>query len=248
MPDQRISARPVRCLAVLLALACAPAGCHRGTEDAQSDRPERPRGRLVRLVDGEGGPLGSFRIRRRSAIAYDALGVRLGRARVRPDGVEVVDRHARVVLAFRPSSRENGTGEGTGTGPRSADLVGVDGGPVGRVVVDDREAHVVLYGPQGQQRGEVVSIVDERGQATAEVYGAPGTDLLMSARTSSHREITVDDARGSVRSRLLGTRLEPWLAAALHLPSPLEEGDRETALFRAGLLAFLNAGPPAPAR
>lgn len=132
-----------------------------------------------------------------------------------------------------------GRGEGTGAVPTHSALF-VDGEQqaLGRLLVWPGE-RVVRLSARGATVGEVVVHTDD-GEVVAEVYGAEGTDLLARVYAAGRHTVEVADPDGLIIARLEGAPIEPWIAAALRLTSPLGDRDTDQGYFRAGLLAYLR--------
>lgn len=234
-------------LAALLAGAVALAGCmgdpaeHRARPVAPAFRPAP--GRIVRVLGAEGTGEGSLRLGTRTAVVSNERGEPVARARRLHNRIEVSDRRGQPILELRPAT---GAAEGTGqVATHTADLVGANNADLGQLVLTGD--HLVLYGPGRSrlQRGEIIAQREHAGPVSAEVFGAPGTDLIMRVRAAGPRTWEVLDEGGAVRSTVIGRALDPMTIASLGLPSPLP-GEEGAEAFRAGVVAFLAASRSGP--
>ncbi len=241
-PAERRGWRALAWILTTLLLATALTGCF-GRRRHQPRNQEAPaafqpvESHRIRMLAADGTDMGAFRVSRRAAQVFSANGVRIARARRLHDRVEVLSRHGSPVLLIR--------GEDPGEGARQRAIGNLelpDGTGVGQLMID-ADDNIVLYGPVPDrlQRGEVLSL-DNEGERSAEIYGAPGTDLVARVQRSGPREVRLTDASDAVIARLIGDRLEPWLIGALCFESPLE-GEHAEQYFRVGLLAYLTGLP-----
>ena len=227
------NARRACFLLALLLVGIGVSACHRLYEQEKKEDDSTNRGRQIRLLDPSGEVIGSYRMRSRSAIAFDEIGVPMARARVLPDRVEVRDRAANVVLTITPV---DDTEEGTGTS-HSAELTDGEAHPLGFLRVWPQERVVRSSVRRADLEETVVHSRD--GSEVAEVYGAEGTDLVLRVYSVAPNRLEIANLSGDVVAQLVGARLETWVAAALGMNGPLA-GDRGQAYFRVGLLAYLR--------
>jgi hypothetical protein len=180
----------------------------------------------VTIVDGADAPSGSFRLRRRSVVAENALGVTIGRATALPDQIVVRHRDGRVAYVFRI--------EDSGSIP----IEDGAGSRLGRLEIE-ADRRVVLLGPDGYHLGEAVTAATEEGEI-AEVYGASGTDRLFRVANSDELEISMTAADGTVTARWRGPGLSPLTVAASGIDPPGAHDASESSLFQAGMLLLFR--------
>lgn len=222
-----------RLFLTVLVLVLAGSACHRMFEHDEKVDDDPSRGRHIRLLDPEGAVLGSYRVRSRSAIVYDEIGIPIARALALPDQVVVRDRAAQVVLTITPRDALEES-EGTGS---VAELANGDSEPLGFLAVWPGERVVRSSVRQADLAEMEVHIRDD--SEVAEVYGAEGTDLVLRVYSVAPNRIEVANLSGDIIAQFVGARLDTWIAASLGMDGPLA-GEDGQAFFRVGLLAYLR--------
>ena len=188
----------------------------------------------IRLLDGQDEPIGAIRLTRRNATISDATGVRIGRAAAIQHRIVVRDRGGAVALVFRPAG--NGSGDS-----RVAVIEREDGLLLGQITFGVESIDIDTA--DGFRQGQVRFAPSEEGDdEMAEVYGAPGTDLLYRVRSSGRRQVEVVDAADTRLARLEGIDLLPWQVAVMALPAPWPSDEEPPAglfqLYRVGVLLY----------